>query len=104
MTVPLPHFAAAPRTASTRRPWLIIVALAIVTAPLVAQTTQPAPIPTRPAVLAYGSGDQYWIAEIQSFGGGSKPRYKTLVPQQTLPAGDWRDLGTLLGPALSPAQ
>src|SRR3982751_4670194 len=97
MTVPHP---AAPRTPSTRQ-WLVAIALIalfpIPGAHLQAQTTQS--VPTRPSVLAYGSADQYWIAEIQPFGGGSKPRYKTLVRQQTLPAGDWRDLGTVFGQA-----
>ncbi|MDB5322414.1 MAG: hypothetical protein JWN40_4045 [Phycisphaerales bacterium] len=105
MTVP--SHPAAPRTATTR-PWLIaaalIVALMLPAAPLAGQTTQPAPLPTRPSVLAYGSADQYWIAEVQSFGGGSKPRYKTLVRQQTLPAGDWKDLGTVFGQAVALAE
>src|SRR3954454_6164153 len=101
MTVPQ---LAAPRTASTRS-WPIaiaLIALLILGAHLQAQTTQS--VPTRPSVLAYGSADQYWIAEIQPFGGGSKPRYKTLVRQQTLPAGDWRDLGTVFGQAIALAE
>jgi len=105
MTVPPPHNPATPRLATTR-PWLfaiaLVAALALPGVPLIAQTTQS--IPTRPSVLAYGSADQYWIAEIQLFGGGSKPRYKTLVRQQTLPAGDWRDLGTVFGQAVALAE
>src|SRR6478752_1173295 len=101
MTVPHP---AAPHTPSTSS-WLValaLIALFITGAGVAAQTTQS--IPTRPTVLAYGSADQYWIAEIQPFGGGSKPRYKTLVRQQTLPAGDWRDLGTVFGQAIALAE
>jgi hypothetical protein len=105
MTVPPPHNPATPRLTTTR-PWLfaiaLVAALALPGVPLIAQTTQS--IPTRPSVLAYGSADQYWIAEIQLFGGGSKPRYKTLVRQQTLPAGDWRDLGTVFGQAVALAE
>ena len=105
MTVPPPPNPAPPRLATTRPWWLaiaLVAALALPGLPLIAQTTQS--IPARPSVLAYGSADQYWIAEIQSFGGGSKPRYKTLVRQQTLPAGDWRDLGTVFGQATALAE
>ena len=83
MTVPPPHNPATPRLATTR-PWLfaiaLVAALALPGVPLIAQTTQS--IPTRPSVLAYGSADQYWIAEIQSFGGGSKPLHDLITNVQ----------------------
>jgi hypothetical protein len=65
-----------------------------------AQTTQPA----RPTVLAFGTSDQYWVANVESYREGTKAKYKTLVRGQSLPAGDWRDLGVVLGQAAALAE
>jgi hypothetical protein len=57
-----------------------------------AQSTQSASLP-RPTLLAFGSSNHYWIATIESYKEGNKTLYKTLVREQTLPAGDWKDMG-----------
>jgi len=65
----------------------------------IAQTSQP----SRPIILSYGSPDQYWVATVEK-DQTSKARFKTLVRSQTLPAGDWRDLGVIYGHATALAQ
>src|SRR5258705_4874529 len=74
--------------------------------PAAAQSTQPAPAtqPYRPTLLAYGSADQYWIANVEPYRDGAKTRFKTLIRQQTLPAGDWKELGAVYGYAAALAE
>lgn len=55
-------------------------------------TTQPA-VP-RPALIASGSPDRFWIAQADTH---SKTRVRTFLRGQVLPAGDWQDLGPALG-------
>lgn len=61
-------------------------------------TTQPAA--PRPALLATGSPDRFWIAQSDTH---SKTRVRTLLRGQILPAGDWQDLGPALGAVASMA-
>jgi hypothetical protein len=79
---------------------------ALLARPAAAQSTQPAPAtqPYRPTLLAYGSSDQYWIANVESYRDGAKTRFKTLIRQQTLPAGDWKELGAVYGHAAALAE
>lgn len=66
-----------------------------------AQSTQPTSS-VRPALLAFGSSDHYWIATVESYKEGNKTLFKTLVRDQTLPAGDWKDMGVpVLGYAIA---
>ena len=65
----------------------------------IAQTSQP----SRPTILSYGSADQYWVATVEK-DQTSKARFKTLLRSQSLPAGDWRDLGIIYGHATALAQ
>jgi hypothetical protein len=69
-----------------------------------ATTQSAATQPFRPTLFAYGSSDQYWIASVESYREGTKTRFKTFVRQQTLPAGDWKDLGVVYGHATALAE
>ena len=71
-----------------------------------ATTTAPSATtqPFRPTLFAYGSADQYWIASVEPYREGTRSRFKTLIRQQTLPAGDWKDLGVVYGHAVALAQ
>jgi len=64
-------------------------------------STQPSapPAPYRPLLFAYGSSQNYWVANVEQYREGARQRYKTLVRGQTLPAGDWRDMGVVYGHA-----
>jgi hypothetical protein len=95
-------------------PILLFARLALITCglltlrarPAAAQSIQPAPAtqPNRPTLLAYGSSDQYWIANVEPYRDGAKTRFKTLIRQQTLPAGDWKELGAVYGHAAALAE
>ena len=82
-----------------RRLWAACIMLALGGATM-AQTTQP----SRPSLLAYGSSDHYWIANIESYKEANKIQYKTLLRGQILPAGDWKDLGVVYGYAAGLAE
>jgi hypothetical protein len=86
-----------------RNAWLVGVLAALLSATSFAQTTQPAQASTR-TLMAYGSSDHYWIASVESYKDNGKNAYKTEVRDQSLPAGDWKDLGTVLGYATGLAQ
>jgi hypothetical protein len=60
--------------------------------------------PFRPALFAYGSSSQYWIANVEPYRDGARSLFKTLVRRQTLPAGDWKDLGVVYGHAAALAE
>jgi len=76
----------------------LICALAVLSAsPAFAQTT-------KPSLLAYGSSDHYWIATIESYREGNKNLIRTQVRNQSLPAGDWKDIGPVLGQAIALAE
>jgi hypothetical protein len=71
-----------------------------------APTTRPAATtqPFRPSLFAYGSSSQYWIAHVEPYRDGARSLFKTLVRRQTLPAGDWKDLGVVYGHATALAE
>lgn len=75
-------------------------ATAPTTRPAAAATTQP----FRPSLFAYGSSGQYWIANVEPYRDGARSLFKTLVRRQTLPAGDWKDLGVVYGHAAALAE
>jgi hypothetical protein len=86
-----------------RKAWVAGALLLLFAATSFAQSSQPAQASSR-TLMAYGSSDHYWIASVESYKDSGKTAYKTLVRDQTLPAGDWKDLGTVLGYATGLAQ
>jgi len=81
-----------------------LCALVLLAAGASAQSTQPASSP-RPTLLAFGSANHFWIATVESYKEGNKTLYKTLVRDQALPAGDWKDMGVpVLGAAKALAE
>jgi hypothetical protein len=74
------------------------------TAPSTAPASRPAPALLRGAVWAFGSADQYWIGvtfPVKEAGGA---KFNTVVRAQSLPAGDWRELGVVVGRAVGVAE
>ena len=70
-----------------------------------ATTAATAPIePYRPTLLAYGASDRYWIARVDTYQEGGKPRTRTLVRGQELPGGDWQEFGPIYGRAAALAE
>jgi hypothetical protein len=65
-----------------------------------AQTTQP----YRPTLLAYGTSSRLWVATVEAYKDGAAMRMKTVIREQELPGGAWRELGTLYAHALAMAQ
>src|SRR5438045_1031435 len=102
-------------TASPHAPPIVLLArLVLITCglftvlarPAAAQSSQPvaATQPYHPTLLAYGSPDQYWVASVEPYRDGAKTRFKTLIRQQTLPAGDWKEVGPVYGHAAALAE
>lgn len=86
-----------------RKTWLAGALMVLLSAASFAQTSQPAPNSSH-TLMAYGSADHYWIASVESYKDNGKTAYKTVVRDQSLPAGDWKDLGTVFGYATALAQ
>jgi hypothetical protein len=77
-------------------PALILCCALLAAPPAAAQATQP----YRPILLAHGSSNRYWVANVESWKDGQKFRQKTVIRGQVLPAGDWQEVITLYQPAL----
>jgi hypothetical protein len=81
-----------------------LAALHVHAAPATTSAPSATTQPYRPSLFAYGSSDQYWIASVEPYRDGARTRFKTLLRQQTLPAGDWKDLGVVYGHAAALAE
>jgi hypothetical protein len=73
------------------------------TRPATAAATAPVE-PYRPTLLAYGAADRYWIARVEAYPDGGKPRMRTLIRTQELPGGDWQEFDPVYGHAVALAE
>lgn len=90
-----------PTCPAQSRPYVPLIPLLLLLCsgiPAKSQTTQP----YRPSLFAHGSQNRYWVASVEPL--KDKGQFKTTIREQTLPAGDWTTLGTVLGAAAALAQ
>src|SRR5690242_2707130 len=69
-----------------------------------------APVRLRGALWAFGSADQYWIAisflpkDAPKDNSAASNKFNTVVRAQSLPGGDWRELGVVAGHVIGVAE
>ena len=93
-------------TLSTRIafPFALLAHLSFVATFVLAQAaTSPAtaPAPYRPTLMAHGTSNRVWVANIEQHRDSSKIGYKTVIRSQSLPADPWQELPTVFGHAVA---
>src|SRR5690348_14700921 len=79
---------------------LVACLLSLIAPAAHSQTTQAV---RQAALFAVGAEDQYWVAVVEAVK-DAKGQFKTVVRTQGLPAGDWREQGTVFGQAVGVAR